>query len=488
MTTTANDVSAMARTARDAGWLSEHAGLIRVLTGVADLAAVAVGCSASYWLVLRPEPVLTSYKVAVLLTLLFTWIVFNATGLYASWRGRGYVEQVRKVSTAWLIVIGAMVTAAYALGVQDEFSRRWLLLAGALGLGLLLLVRISAIVVLRTIRARGMNHKRLLIIGAGPWGREVAGRITASDWLGMDIAAYLDSDRSLHGKDLDGVPVAGDVDALEDVIATRRIDEVWICLPLRAQLESTGTDIHALLNRLRQSPVTQRLVPDIEEMRLLNQPITEIMGMPVVNLNTSPMVGTNRVLKALEDRLIATGILLLISPLMLIIAAAIRLDSKGPVIFRQLRHGWDGRPITIYKFRTMHVHDEDDGEVTQASRDDPRVTGLGRFLRRSSLDELPQFVNVLQGRMSIVGPRPHAVEHNRKYMEQIDSYMQRHKVKPGITGWAQVNGFRGETDSVEKMRQRVNLDLYYIEHWSIWFDLKIIARTLFTGFVGRNAY
>jgi exopolysaccharide biosynthesis polyprenyl glycosylphosphotransferase len=163
-------------------------------------------------------------------------------------------------------------------------------------------------------------------------------------------------------------------------------------------------------------------------------------------------------------------------------------SSRGPIIFKQLRHGWDGKPVKIYKFRTMAVHKEAPGCVTQASKNDARVTKFGAFLRATSLDELPQFINVIQGRMSIVGPRPHALEHNEQYKDQIDDYMKRHKVKPGITGWAQINGWRGETDTLDKMKKRVEYDLYYIENWSLWFDLKIIVRTLFTGFAHKNAY
>ena len=220
----------------------------------------------------------------------------------------------------------------------------------------------------------------------------------------------------------------------------------------------------------------------------MNRPMTQIMGLPVVNLSVSPMrVSVNRMVKAVEDRLIAALVLLVTSPLMLLIAIGVKLSSRGPVLFKQLRHGWDGKPIKVYKFRTMRLHD-DESNLRQATRDDSRVTRIGALLRRTSLDELPQFFNVLQGRMSIVGPRPHAIEHNHYYMDQIDSYMQRHKVKPGITGWAQVNGHRGETDTLDKMERRVEHDLYYIENWSLWLDAKIIVLTIVRGFVHPNAY
>ncbi|MEK7357424.1 MAG: exopolysaccharide biosynthesis polyprenyl glycosylphosphotransferase, partial [Bdellovibrionota bacterium] len=196
----------------------------------------------------------------------------------------------------------------------------------------------------------------------------------------------------------------------------------------------------------------------------------------------------NWLIKEAEDRILAAIILVLISPLLLVIAIALRLDSKGPVLFKQRRHGWDGKIINVYKFRSMVIHEEEDGQLTQATRNDARVTRIGAFLRRTSLDELPQFYNVLQGRMSIVGPRPHAMAHNEFYKDQVEHYFQRLKVKPGITGWAQVNGWRGETDTLEKMQKRVEYDLYYIQNWSLWFDLKIIALTVFRGFVHDRAY
>src|SRR5690606_32379061 len=220
---------------------------------------------------------------------------------------------------------------------------------------------------------------------------------------------------------------------------------------------------------------------------LLNHSITEVAGLPVLNLSATPMEGVNGLLKALEDRVLAALILLLIWPVMVAIAIGIKLSSPGPVIFKQHRYGLRGNKIEVWKFRTMTVCENDDN-VTQAKRNDPRVTRFGAFLRRTSLDELPQLFNVLQGRMSLVGPRPHAVAHNEQYRKLIGRYMLRHTVKPGITGLAQINGWRGETDSLDKMQKRVEYDLYYIENWSLWLDLKIIFLTLFKGLRHPNAY
>jgi putative colanic acid biosynthesis UDP-glucose lipid carrier transferase len=246
--------------------------------------------------------------------------------------------------------------------------------------------------------------------------------------------------------------------------------------------------IKEIMHELRHSACTVRFVPNLHAFNLINHSITEIAGLSVLNLSVGPMEGANRVIKAVEDRILSLLILVLISPLLLLIWVTVRVTSPGPALFKQRRYGWDGKEITVYKFRTMVMHEETGELVTQATRHDPRVTRVGRFLRRTSLDELPQFYNVLQGRMSIVGPRPHAISHNELYKELIQDYMQRHKVKPGITGWAQVNGWRGETDTLEKMKKRVEYDMYYIQNWSLWFDLKIIILTIVRGFSDKNAY
>jgi putative colanic acid biosynthesis UDP-glucose lipid carrier transferase len=261
------------------------------------------------------------------------------------------------------------------------------------------------------------------------------------------------------------------------------IDEIWLAFPL-----SSEKRVKELLHILRHQMITIRFVMDMFGLEMRTHSMTQLLGFPSLNLNMTPMVGGSRLIKAIEDRVLSALILILISPLLLGIAIGVKCTSRGPIFFKQLRHGWDGRIITIYKFRTMFEHQEEAGRVSQAKLDDPRVTPFGRLLRKMSLDELPQFINVLQGRMSIVGPRPHAVSHNEFYKDSIKAYMQRHKVKPGITGWAQVNGWRGETDTLEKMEKRVEYDLYYIENWSLGLDIKIIFLTILKGLINKNAY
>ncbi len=457
-----------------------------LLYNIVDLAAVATGGVLAYQLT-ADAALGTPGKLAILLGLFITRVSFVNWGLYDSWRGRSLIEQTGRLAAGWISVFIALIILGFVFDLTQLFKRDWILTWFMLGGLFLIAARSAATLGLRLLRQRGWNHKRIAVVGTGDWARTVIRRLNNAVWLGLDVVAVIDheGDHSA-GEVLDGTPVVGGLERLPGLLTKGQVDEVWLCVP--ADGGGRVEEIERVQHLLRHSTVTQRFVPHFAEMRLMNRPMTQIMGLPVVNLSVSPMrVSVNRMMKAVEDRLIAALVLLLTSPLMLLIAIGVKLTSKGPVLFKQLRHGWDGKPIKVYKFRTMRLHD-DETAVRQATRDDRRVTPIGAFLRRTSLDELPQFFNVLQGRMSIVGPRPHAIEHNHYYMDQIDSYMQRHKVKPGITGWAQVNGYRGETDTLEKMARRVEHDLYYIENWSLWLDARIIVLTLVRGFVHPNAY
>jgi putative colanic acid biosynthesis UDP-glucose lipid carrier transferase len=249
-----------------------------------------------------------------------------------------------------------------------------------------------------------------------------------------------------------------------------------------------GSTVRDIVHALRHQTVEVRFIPEFGEIQLLNHQISEVAGRFAIDLSVTPMVETARFLKRVEDIVLGSLFLLISLPVCLVIAVILKCQSPGPVLFKQYRMGINGKQFKVYKFRSMEVHEETSGKVTQARRGDPRVTKFGAFLRRTSLDELPQFYNVLQGRMSIVGPRPHALAHNEQYKELVESYMKRHKVKPGMTGWAQVNGFRGETDTLDKMERRVEHDLWYIDNWSLWLDLRIIFLTIVKGFTGKNAY
>jgi putative colanic acid biosynthesis UDP-glucose lipid carrier transferase len=266
---------------------------------------------------------------------------------------------------------------------------------------------------------------------------------------------------------------------LANLVKAGEVDEIYLTgWPAQgAEAAPTSPALQQLWQTVADSTVTVRWIPDVLDALLLQGQISTLDGLPMIGLVESPYAGVRGVIKRASDVVVATAALLVSSPIMLIIGIAIRLGSPGPVLFRQRRLGLNGAVIEVWKFRTMTVM-EDGAQVHQATVNDPRVTALGRFLRRTSLDELPQFINVLQGRMSVVGPRPHALAHNQEYRQQVMAYMVRHKVRPGITGWAQVNGFRGETDTVDKMRRRVEHDLYYLQNWSLALDLQIILRTI----------
>jgi Undecaprenyl-phosphate glucose phosphotransferase len=282
---------------------------------------------------------------------------------------------------------------------------------------------------------------------------------------------------------VEGYPHRGTIDDLVHYVRTHPVDEVIVAIPWH-----DAADIQAIVKRLKVLPINVKLCPDYVGWTLPVRRFLPLAGIPMLAVLERPLSGWNFVLKALEDRVLAAILIVLFAPVLLLIAMAIKLDSPGPVFFRQKRYGFNNNPITVYKFRTMHVGADSDLTVQQARRNDPRVTRVGAILRRTSLDELPQLLNVLNGEMSLVGPRPHAVVHNEQYAKIIDDYLSRHRVKPGITGWAQVNGLRGETDTPEKMARRVQFDLYYIDNWSLLFDIKILLLTPFLGFVNKNAY
>ncbi len=427
----------------------------------------------------------TDYGLVTLVAALLVAMLFPTFGVYRSWRARGLRAPVMQALAGWTAVFALTLLLMVVFKENARFSRIWMALwFASTGTGMVV-VRLLVFGILRALRARGYNRRRAVIVGCGAQVAELAARCRSAGWAGFEVAAAFHTRESAGENEagaLEGVPLRP-LSELDRFVREGGVDEVWISLPLQesAMLES-------VLAQLRQCTANIRYAPDLLGLFLLNRGVTEILDTPMLDLSASPMLGIDHALKRTEDVVLALLILLLASPVMLLVALGVKFSSPGPVLYRQRRHGWDGRQIEVWKFRSMYVHREPDGEVIQAQRDDPRLTRFGAFLRRTSLDELPQFFNVLQGRMSIVGPRPHAVEHNQTYGQLIEHYALRHKVKPGITGWAQVNGWRGETDTIEKMRRRIEHDLYYIEHWSLLFDLRIIALTMVRGFADRNAY
>lgn len=465
------------------GLFKEYAGELTVISRALDVLAVLAAGVAAYALNVAHWPMPAQYRVALLMGCLLVLVIFPHFRTYRSFRGAYLLREFHDLTLAWFAVMSAMIVVGFMTNTAGELSRFWIGEWAILGWSLLVLFRITLRIALRIMRSQGWNQRRIVVLGAGKLGQEIVKRVKLAGWMGFDIVAFLDDNQQLHHETIEGVEVRGDLSKLDSLLEDCSIDEVWLALPLRAERR-----IKEALFAIRHHTAAVRLIPDIYGFHHLNHSVTEVAGIPLLNLRISPIMGINSLLKAMEDRILAALILLLISPLFLVIVIGVKLSSPGPIIFRQKRHGRNGQPVVVYKFRTMVVHEEQTGRVSQARKDDPRVTRFGAFLRRTSLDELPQFINVLQGRLSVVGPRPHAIAHNEQYKDRIGAYMQRHQVKPGITGWAQVNGWRGETDTLEKMEKRVEHDLYYIEHWSLWFDLKIVLLTLIKGFGGKNAY
>jgi putative colanic acid biosynthesis UDP-glucose lipid carrier transferase len=465
------------------GILQEHSVALGAVMRALDLTAVLAAALAAHWWVFGTVVLSAPYKVTVAVGLLFSLILFSRSSLYRAWRGSSVTGELWVASGALASAFLGVSAVAYITQQTHLVEARWVLRWLLFSWVGLMFFRISLRLVLRFMRARGMNRRRLVLVVAGDLGVKVGERLQAMPWTGLEVVGYFDDRAPERLPDVGQLPLLGRISELGEFVQRERVDQVWLAFPFRAE-----SRVKQVLHELRHCTADIRLVPDIFQFRLLNHSMSEVGGIPVLNLTASPMVGFDQFAKEIEDRLLAFIILLAISPLMLLIAISVKLTSAGPVFFKQRRHGWDGEPIEVWKFRSMLMHEDTPGRITQATRNDPRVTRLGAFLRRSSLDELPQFLNVLQGNMSIVGPRPHAIEHNEQFKESVNRYMLRHKVKPGITGWAQVNGYRGETDTLEKMQKRVELDLFYIENWSIWFDLRIIFKTLLGGFLGKNAY
>lgn len=463
------------------GLLKEYASIFGYLVKIVDVLIILCSGYFSYWLVnlswIQPD-----YNIKLILgNMLLAYIIFPHFNLYKSWRGETLFDEFRMIAIAWSIVWVILGAVGFVFKFISIYSRLWLgayLIVGLLGL---FLFRILLRIILRTIRAKGYNRRDIIILGAGDLAKNVIQKFQTLPWVGFKIKALFDD--HLEKKNLLGIPVLGKLDQAVEYIKENSIDEVWFALPFKA-----ADRINEILIKLSQTPIEIRFIPDIFGFKLINHDIFEIAGIPIISLSQSPISGINRLIKETEDKVLASLILIMLLPILLVIAIGVKLTSAGPVLFKQKRHGGDGKEIIVYKFRTMKIHNEKEGVVTQATKNDPRVTRFGAFLRRTSLDELPQFMNVLQGRMSIVGPRPHAVQHNQLYSQKIESYMQRHHVKPGITGWAQINGWRGETDTLDKMQKRVEYDMYYINNWSLFFDLKIIFLTIFKGIFGKNVY
>jgi len=421
------------------------------------------------------------YTAGLALQMLMTTALFSLAGLHkfeAITRTGRHSGRIISLSAG---IFALLVILAFGLKISDQFSRVWVFASLICTPPSLCLLRASCGGLLRRAARRGALTRNIAIIGVGEQARRLLERIARADEPWNRVVGVFDDRRGRVATSVYGMPVLGRVDDLMALARRQRVDEVVIALPWNAE-----TRLNQIVHKLRELPVNIRLASDLAGFTYRSNSLNSLSGVPMLDVAQRPNAGWPQLLKFALDKLFAGLLLVVLAPLMVAIAAAIRLESRGPALFRQRRYGFNNRAFTMLKFRTMV--DCRDASLVQACRGDPRVTRVGRFLRRTSLDELPQLFNVLSGSMSLVGPRPHAVAHNKAFAEIIDGYYARHRVRPGITGWAQVNGHRGETDTPGKMRARVAYDIYYIEQWSLLLDLQILLRTAVCGFVHENAY
>lgn len=469
------------------GGLGSDQVSLRVVSGivrVADLIIVLACAIIAGWIYLADIwDLATRYAVAIIVGIALQAQFSQLAGLYKSEKLDQLDYQIIRLSIAWSLTFFGLVTAAFLTKVSADYSRGWAVIwFGAVLFGLAGL-RVALYYRIRTWIAAGRLRNNIAIVGMGEHGRRLVQHINGMRGASFSIIGIFDDRTGRAPEVIEGFSRAGTVDDLLRLARTERIDQILVALPWSAEERHLE-----ILNKLKTLPVDVRLSPDLIGFRLLHSSIGRIGALPTVEVSQKPLSDWKLVGKEFEDRILGALILLFITPLMLLIALAIKLDSPGPVLFRQKRYGFNNKVIEVFKFRTMRVEACQNVTVPQATHNDPRVTIVGRFLRRSSLDELPQVLNVLRGEMSLVGPRPHAVQHNEYYGGIVNEYASRHRVKPGITGWAQVNGWRGETDTLEKMQKRVEHDIFYIDNWSLGFDLQILLMTTLVVLRGNNAY
>jgi len=405
--------------------------------------------------------------IAICAVTLPAW--FSQFGVYKNEHGNLLKHKLSRVLLAWIMLWGTMAALALMTKTGARFSRLWMGYTFMISLMGFLTTRIVLQIVINSLRKQGHNLRNILLIGTANAVANVQSALEKHPTAGFNVTTRI----VLDSNELECVNVSKEVSQL---VGNKNIDQVWIAASIDAP-----EIIKEVLRICSAFSIQVTWIPDVFSGLLVRQTISSIAGMSAVVIQEEALSTHQEIIKLVEDKLLSGAICIVASPLFLLLTMAIRLSSPGPAIYRQLRHGRNGEIIKVYKFRTMYLHQDAPGPIQLASADDPRITPVGKFLRRTSLDELPQFINVIQGNMSIVGPRPHPVSLEDEYAANSVSYHRRQRVKPGITGWAQINGFRGLTDTSEKIRGRVEHDLYYIDNWSLWLDFKIILMTAIRG-------
>lgn len=396
-------------------------------------------------------------------------------GVYQSWRGRKLFTSFQFILKAWILTWAFLIIVAFFIQDSNYFSKTTLTLWAIITPVIYLSYRIAVRLILGHFRQKGENSKKIAIIGAGKVGQQLQKTLNETPWLGYKVTAFFDDNPQLRNRSINQLPVIGTTDEVAQ--NAHLFDEVYICLPLRAEEK-----LKQILDTLTNTTVVVKFIPDLFSFDLMHAKMTDLKGIPVISVFDTPLNNTTaQFIKRTEDLIFAFIILLIISPMMIGLAILIKLTSPGPIFYKQSRIGWNGKTFQMLKFRSMHVDVEKDG-VKWGGANSKRTTNVGQWMRKYSLDELPQFLNVLKGEMTIVGPRPERDIFVEQFRKEIPRYMQKHMVKAGITGWAQVNGWRGDTC----LKTRVEFDLDYIQRWSPWLDIKIIVLTVFKGFINKE--
>lgn len=462
--------------------IHEHVPPISAVLRLVDVAAIVLAALILSITHAAGSNLTTEQKLSVVFVVLLSTLIGDRLNLYRAWRRQEVDDELLTVLMTWIGVLlllpaGLAFIEPDLVDHTDHFSwlATWLGCAWAMQTA----VRLVLAGVATWLPRQDWSQRRVVLAGLTPMGIEAVEQVRNAPRSGMHVIGYFDDRADARAEPPPDLPRLGRVADIPGYMDSRAVDEVWIGYPFRGE-RRTREALHAL----RDSTVDIRCIVDMEAFHSVNQSVTDVAGVVLLDVAITPMEGVNRLIKALEDRLLAGLFLLLASPLMLAIAIGVAASSPGPVLYRQERVGWNNRPFMMLKFRTMPVAAERESGPVWAKRGERRATAFGSFLRKTSLDELPQFINVLRGEMSIVGPRPERPCFVDAFREQIPAYMKKHMVKAGITGWAQVNGWRGDTD----IRKRIEHDLYYIGHWSLWLDIRIAFMTVIYGFFNRNAY
>jgi putative colanic acid biosysnthesis UDP-glucose lipid carrier transferase len=455
-----------------------------ILGSIDALMVMLVGLGALFAYVGVGDPNLLSYLAALTFIAAFTVVFSHFSGLYAfetvaAWP-RGMRQMLFILAAAFLVLAGL----CFAFKVSSTFSRAWVFTTFAAAAFAVGASRATFAFWLRKAASSGRFQRRVAVVGVGEQARYLLSRLREdpAPWRRV-VAVFDDRTVARTGAEIDGSPIVGNLGDLFEWVRKGHVDDIVVTFPWNADHR-----LIKVIQKLRELPVHIYVGCDLIGYHFPAHHQRVLGRIPVLEIEKVPFSGWSGVLKMLEDRILGTLLTILFLPLMGVIALAIKMSSSGPILFRQDRYGFNNQRIGVYKFRTMYHNRSGINRFIQATKGDPRVTSVGRFLRKTSLDELPQLFNVLNGTMSLIGPRPHPVELNQQFEQLLADYNMRHKVKPGMTGWAQVNGWRGETETVDKMRGRVEHDIHYIENWSIWLDFRILLATVFIGWTHKNAY